>query len=1098
MPKNPKIQKVLVLGSGPIVIGQAAEFDYAGTQACRALKEEGVEVVLVNSNPATIMTDKDIADHVYIEPLNIASVTQVIQKERPDSILPTLGGQTGLNLAMNLHEQGILDQYGVRLLGTSPESIRKAEDRQGFKDAMEEIGQPCVTSDVVESVEDAVAFAGRIGYPVIVRPAYTLGGTGGGIAYDEPGLREIADRGIHLSRVGQVLIERSIAGWKEIEFEVMRDSAGNVIQICSMENIDPVGVHTGDSIVVAPTQTLANREYQMLRSASLDIISALKIEGGCNVQLALNPDSFEYAVIEVNPRVSRSSALASKATGYPIAKVAAKIALGYTLDEIPNAVTGKTTACFEPTLDYCVLKIPRLPFDKFATASRTLGTQMKATGEVMAIGNSFEGALMKAIRSLELPVKSLRLPGLDELYTEDIEDRLVNIDDQRLFIVAEALRRGFSPEKINKITQYDLWFLDRFQNIVDMEDRLERGRLDPDTLRQAKEMGFSDAWIAALAGKERAEIKALRERQGLVPAFKMVDTCAAEFEAQTPYYYSTYDAENEAAEPLHLPDVGELAPDIPRAPYLSASQGEAHRTQAAREKRKVLVLGSGPIRIGQGIEFDYCSVHSVWAFKRLGYETIIINNNPETVSTDFDVADKLYFEPLTPEDVEAVVELEKPWGAVVQFGGQTAIKLAKALTDMGVPILGTSSDGVDAAEDRERFDEILQQCRIPRAAGKTVFTTEEALAAAHEVGYPVLVRPSYVLGGQGMEIAYNDRNIVEFMKIINMTEQEHPILVDKYLMGREVEVDGVFDGEDILIPGVMEHVERAGVHSGDSISVYPPLHIEEKHKQTILQYTYDLAKALGVIGLINIQFILYDDQVYVIEVNPRSSRTIPYISKVTGVPIIDLATKVMLGQKLKDLGYGTGIYPEASYYAVKMPVFSFEKLTDVDTGLGPEMKSTGECLGLAESFPQALLKAFKGANMRVPKRDGRVIVTVKDEDKGEIVGIARGMADMGIEILATSGTADALEAAGVQCRRVARVSEAHPNILDMIASGSVDLVINTPTRGRKHSSDGFKIRRSAVEHSVPCVTAIDTARAILTVREQGRSADLRPIDITTI
>ena len=1098
MPKNPNIKKVLVLGSGPIVIGQAAEFDYAGTQACRALKEEGVEVVLVNSNPATIMTDKDIADHVYIEPLNLASVEQVIAKERPDSILPTLGGQTGLNLAMNLYEQGILDKYGVRLLGTSPESIRKAEDRQGFKDAMEAIGQPCVTSDVVESVEDAVAFAASIGYPVIVRPAYTLGGTGGGIAYDEWSLREIADRGIHLSRVGQVLIERCISGWKEIEFEVMRDSAGNVIQICSMENIDPVGVHTGDSIVVAPTQTLANKEYQMLRTAALDIITALEIEGGCNVQFALNPDSYEYAVIEVNPRVSRSSALASKATGYPIAKVAAKIALGYHLDEIPNAVTGKTTACFEPTLDYCVLKIPRLPFDKFTTASRTLGTQMKATGEVMAIGNSFEGALMKAIRSLELPVKSLRLPGLDELYTEEIEERLVNIDDQRLFVVAEALRRGFSPEKINKITKYDLWFLDRFQNIVDMEDALDHGRLDADTLRQAKEMGFSDAWIAALAGKERKEIKALRESMGIVPAFKMVDTCAAEFEAQTPYYYSSYDEENEAADGLHLPRVGELAPHIPEAPYLSAATAAPHRTEGASERKKVLVLGSGPIRIGQGIEFDYCSVHSVWAFKRLGYETIIINNNPETVSTDFDVADKLYFEPLTAEDVEAVVELEKPWGAVVQFGGQTAIKLAQALTDMGVPILGTPADGVDAAEDRERFDEILNQCGIPRAAGRTVFTTEQALSAAHEVGYPVLVRPSYVLGGQGMEIAYNDRNIIEFMRIINQVEQEHPILVDKYLMGREVEVDGVFDGEELLIPGIMEHVERAGVHSGDSISVYPPIHIEDKHKQTILKYTYQLSKALGVIGLVNIQFVIYDDTVYVIEVNPRSSRTIPYISKVTGVPIIDLATKVMLGQKLKDLGYGTGIYPEASYYAVKMPVFSFEKLTDVDTGLGPEMKSTGECLGLAESFPQALLKAFKGANMKAPKRGGRVIVTVKDEDKGEIVGIARGMADMGIEILATSGTADALEAAGVRCRRVARVSEAHPNILDMIASGSVDLVINTPTRGRKHSSDGFKIRRSAVEHSVPCVTAIDTARAILTVRTQGRSADLRPIDITTI
>ena len=1070
MPKNPNIKKVLVLGSGPIVIGQAAEFDYAGTQACRALKEEGVEVVLVNSNPATIMTDKDIADHVYIEPLNIASVTQVIQIERPDSILPTLGGQTGLNLAMNLHEQGILEEYNVRLLGTSPESIRKAEDRQGFKDAMEELGQPCVTSDVVESVEDAVDFANSIGYPVIVRPAYTLGGTGGGIAYDEPSLREIADRGIHMSRVGQVLIERSIAGWKEIEFEVMRDSAGNVIQICSMENIDPVGVHTGDSIVVAPTQTLANKEYQMLRTASLDIISALRIEGGCNVQLALNPDSYEYAVIEVNPRVSRSSALASKATGYPIAKVAAKIALGY-------------------TLDYCVLKIPRLPFDKFTTASRTLGTQMKATGEVMAIGNSFEGALMKAIRSLELPVKSLRLDGLDELYTEEIEERLANVDDQRLFVVAEALRRGFSPEKINKITQMDIWFLDRFQNIVDMEDRLERGHLERDTLYLAKEMGFSDAWIAALSGKTAAAIKALRGELGIVPSFKMVDTCAAEFEAQTPYYYSTYDTENEAAQPHEWGDA-------PVCETLRAA--EAHGYAPDPEKKKVLVLGSGPIRIGQGIEFDYCSVHSVWAFRRMGYETIIINNNPETVSTDFDVADKLYFEPLTPEDVENVVELEKPWGAVVQFGGQTAIKLAKALTDMGVPILGTSSDGVDAAEDRERFDEILQQCGIPRAAGKTVFTTEEALAAANEVGYPVLVRPSYVLGGQGMEIAYHDRNITEFMRIINQTVQEHPILVDKYLMGREVEVDGVFDGEDILIPGIMEHVERAGVHSGDSISVYPPLHIEDQHKETILRYTYELAKALGVIGLINIQFILYNDQVYVIEVNPRSSRTIPYISKVTGVPIIDLATKVMLGEKLKDLGFGTGIYPEAPYFAVKMPVFSFEKLTDVDTGLGPEMKSTGEVLGIAESFPQALLKAFKGANMKVPKKGGRVIVTVKDEDKGEMVGIARGLEEMGIEILATSGTCDALNAAGVPSRKVARVSQAHPNILDMIASGSVDLVINTPTRGRKHDTDGFKIRRAAVEHSVACVTAIDTAHAILTVREQGRSADLRPIDITKI
>ena len=1069
MPKDPNIKKVLVLGSGPIVIGQAAEFDYAGTQACRALKEEGVEVVLVNSNPATIMTDKDIADHVYIEPLNVDSVTQVIQMERPDSILPTLGGQTGLNLAMALHENGTLAKYGVRLLGTSPESIHKAEDRQGFKDCMESIGQPCVTSDVVESVDAAVTFAESIGYPVIVRPAYTLGGTGGGIAYDEPSLREIADRGIHLSRVGQVLIERCIAGWKEIEFEVMRDSAGNVIQICSMENLDPVGVHTGDSIVVAPTQTLANREFQMLRSAALDIISALEIEGGCNVQFALNPDSFEYAVIEVNPRVSRSSALASKATGYPIAKVAAKVALGYTLDEIPNAVTGKTTACFEPTIDYCVLKIPRLPFDKFTTASRTLGTQMKATGEVMAIANSFEGALMKAIRSLELNVRALRLSKLDEYYTDEIEDLLVNVDDERLFVVAEAIRRGVSPRKINSITKMDIWFLNRFKNIIDMEETLIRckGEPDADALRTAKEMCFADSYIGWLCGMEQKDVKALRERYGIVPSFKMVDTCAAEFDAETPYYYSSYDGENEA-------DTGDSG------------------------KKKVLVLGSGPIRIGQGIEFDYCSVHSVWALKRLGYETIIVNNNPETVSTDFDVADKLYFEPLTAEDVQNIVEQEKPWGAVVQFGGQTAIKLAKALTDMGVPILGTSSDGVDAAEDRERFDEILNQCRIPRAKGQTVFTTEEALKAANEIGYPVLVRPSYVLGGQGMEIAYNDRNITDFMRIINQTVQEHPILVDKYLMGREVEVDGVFDGEDLLIPGIMEHVERAGVHSGDSISVYPSIHVEDKHKKTIERYTLDLAKALGVVGLINIQFIIYDDKVYVIEVNPRSSRTIPYISKVTGVPIIDLATKVMLGQRLKDLGYGTGIYREADYFAVKMPVFSFEKLADVDTGLGPEMKSTGEVLGIDESFPQALLKAFKGANMRAPKRGGRIIITVKDEDKGEVTGIARGFADLGVEILATEGTRRTLTEAGVPCTPVARVSEGHPNIMDMIASGTIDLIINTPTKGRKQDTDGFRIRRAAVEHSVGCVTAIDTARALLTARQQGRSRDLQAIDITKI
>ena len=1069
MPKYTDVKKVLVLGSGPIVIGQAAEFDYAGTQACRALKEEGMEVVLVNSNPATIMTDKDIADHVYIEPMNIPSVTQIIEKERPDALLPNMGGQTGLNLAMALYEDGTLAKYGVKLLGTSPASIHKAEDRQGFKDCMESIGQPCVTSKVVNTVEDAVDFTNEIGYPVIVRPAYTLGGTGGGIAYDEASLREISDRGLNLSRVNEVLIERCISGWKEIEFEVMRDSAGNVITICSMENIDPVGVHTGDSIVVAPTQTLANREFQMLRSAALDIISALEIEGGCNVQFALNPESFEYAVIEVNPRVSRSSALASKATGYPIAKVAAKVALGYTLDEIPNAVTGKTTACFEPTIDYCVLKIPRLPFDKFTTASRTLGTQMKATGEVMAIANSFEGALMKAIRSLELNVRALKLDKLEGLYTDEIEDLLVQVTDERLFVVAEALRRGFSPQKINHITKMDIWFLDGFKRIIDMEEELKacKGAPDADTLKRAKEMCFADSYIGTLCGMKQSEVKALREKYGIIPSFKMVDTCAAEFDAETPYYYSSYDGENEAV------DTGD-------------------------GRKKVLVLGSGPIRIGQGIEFDYCSVHSVWAFKRLGYETIIVNNNPETVSTDFDVADKLYFEPLTAEDVQNIVEQEKPWGAVVQFGGQTAIKLAKALTDMGVQILGTPADGVDAAEDRERFDEILEKCGIPRAKGRTVFTTQEALKAANELGYPVLVRPSYVLGGQGMEIAYTDRNIEDFMRIINMTVQEHPILIDKYLMGRELEVDGVFDGEDILIPGIMEHVERAGVHSGDSIAVYPPINLEDKHRELILKHTKNMAKHLGVIGLINAQYILYNDDIYVIEVNPRSSRTIPYISKVTGVPIIDLATKVMLGQKLKDLGYGTGLYPEAKYYAVKAPVFSFEKLTDVDTGLGPEMKSTGEVLGLAETYPQALLKAFKGAGLKVPKRGSRVIVTVKDEDKAEMVGIARGFEEMGIEIYATSGTCDALTAAGIECHRVNRVSQAHPNILDMIASGTVDMIINTPTKGRKHDSDGFKIRRSAVEHSVTCVTAIDTARAVLTVREQSRSVDLKPIDITKI
>ena len=1072
MPKYTDIKKVLVIGSGPIVIGQAAEFDYAGTQACRSLKEEGLEVVLVNSNPATIMTDKDIADHVYIEPLNVASLVSVIEKEHPDAILPNLGGQSGLNLAMALYEQGILERYGIRLLGTSPESIHKAEDRQGFKDCMESIGQPCVESIVVNTVEGAVDFANATAYPVIVRPAYTLGGTGGGIAADEEELREIAARGIYASRVGEILVERCISGWKEIEFEVMRDSAGNAITICSMENIDPVGVHTGDSIVVAPTQTLGLREYSMLRNAALDIINALEIEGGCNCQFALNPDSFEYAVIEVNPRVSRSSALASKATGYPIAKVASKVALGYTLDEIPNAVTGVTSACCEPTIDYVVLKLPRLPFDKFTTASRTLGTQMKATGEVMAIGATFEGALMKAIRSLELNVHALRLPKFISLTDDEVRARLKNIDDERMFLVAEALRRGISMEEIYAVTRMDRWFLDRFQAIIDLENEITAAdALTEGLLRRAKEFGFADSLISFLRfghDKNALEIKALRESWGIKPVFKMVDTCAAEFDAQTPYYYSTYDQENEAG---------------------GKDSG----------KRKVLVLGSGPIRIGQGIEFDYCSVHSVWALKKLGFEAIIVNNNPETVSTDFDIADKLYFEPLTPEDVRNVVELEQPWGAVVQFGGQTAIKLAKALTEMGVRLLGTSAEGIDAAEDRERFDEVLETCKIPRAQGTTIFTTEEALAAAHELGYPVLVRPSYVLGGQGMEIAYNDQNIIDFMNIINLTVQEHPILVDKYLMGRELEVDGVFDGEDILIPGIMEHVERAGIHSGDSISVYPPFHVSDKHKQTILENTRNMARELGVVGLINAQYILYNDEIYVIEVNPRSSRTIPYISKVTGVPIVEVATRVILGEKLKDMEYGIDLYPEADYYAVKMPVFSFEKLTDVDIAMGPEMKSTGECLGLAKEYPQALLKAFKGANMKLPKAGSKIIITVNDEDKREIVPIARGFADLGLEIYSTHGTCALLREHGIDAIPVNKIAEGSPNIEDLIRSGEISLCVNTPSnRHESTQSDGFKIRRCAVEHSVPCVTAIDTARAILTVQQSGRSADLVPIDVTTI
>ena len=1065
MPKNPEIKKVLVIGSGPIVIGQAAEFDYAGTQACRSLKEEGIEVVLLNSNPATIMTDKDIADRVYIEPLTVEVVEQLILKEKPDSVLPTLGGQAGLNLAMELEEAGFLRENKVRLIGTTSQTIKKAEDRLEFKQTMEKIGEPIAASRVVENVEDGIEFTKIIGYPVVLRPAYTLGGSGGGIAHNYEELVEILENGLRLSRVGQVLVERCIAGWKEIEYEVMRDSAGNCITVCNMENIDPVGVHTGDSIVVAPSQTLGDKEYQMLRTSALNIISELNITGGCNVQYALNPESFEYCVIEVNPRVSRSSALASKATGYPIAKVAAKIALGYTLDEIKNAITGKTYASFEPMLDYCVVKIPRLPFDKFISAKRTLTTQMKATGEVMSICDNFEGALMKAIRSLEQHVDCLMSYDFTHLDDEELTRQLAVVDDRRIWVIAEALRRGFSYDKIHEITKIDKWFIDKLCILTEMETVLKTQPLTAELLKEAKRIEFPDNVIARLTGKTEEEIKDMRYANGITAAYKMVDTCAAEFAAETPYYYSVFGSENEAIE--------------------------------TNDRKKVLVLGSGPIRIGQGIEFDFCSVHCTWAFAKEGYEAIIINNNPETVSTDFDIADKLYFEPLTPEDVESIVNLEKPDGAVVQFGGQTAIKLTEALMKMGVPILGTSAENVDAAEDRELFDEILEKCGIPRPSGHTVFTAEEAKKAANELGYPVLVRPSYVLGGQGMQIAINDEDVDEFIGIINRIAQEHPILVDKYLVGKEIEVDAVCDGEDILIPGIMEHIERAGIHSGDSISVYPAQSLDDHVKATIVDYTRKLAQSLHVIGLINIQFIVCGEDVYVIEVNPRSSRTVPYISKVTGIPIVPLATRVILGKKLKELGYPTGLAPEADYIAIKMPVFSFEKIRGADISLGPEMKSTGECLGIAKTFNEALYKAFIGAGIKLPKHKN-MIMTLKDADKEEGIEIARRFEKIGYRIYATRGTAKVLQEAGVNAIRTNKIEQESPNLLDLILGHKIDLVIDTPSQGVEHSRDGFLIRRTAIETGVNVLTAMDTARALVTSLENTDIKKLTLIDIATV
>ncbi len=1067
MPKLEGIKRVLVIGSGPIVIGQAAEFDYAGTQACRSLKEEGMEVILVNSNPATIMTDKDIADKVYIEPLTVGVLQHIIEVEKPDSLLPNMGGQAGLNLGMELAESGFLDSHNVRLLGTTAETIRNAEGRQEFKDLMERIGEPCAPSELVENIEDGVVFAEKIGYPVVLRPAYTLGGSGGGIAHDQEELEEILSNGLRLSRVGQVLVERCIAGWKEIEYEVMRDSNGNCITVCNMENLDPVGVHTGDSIVVAPSQTLSDKEYQMLRSSALKIISELGVTGGCNVQFALHPTSFEYCVIEVNPRVSRSSALASKATGYPIAKVAAKIALGYTLDEIPNAVTGKTYASFEPALDYCVVKIPRLPFDKFINAKRTLTTQMKATGEVMSICTNFEGGLMKAIRSLAQHVDCLETGDYDGMSDEDVLDKLDIVDDRRIYLIAEILRRGIaSYDKIHEITKIDEWFIDKIAILVEMEKKLKdcNGNIDKELMKEAKRMEFPDNVIARWTGKTEEEVKQLRYEYGIIAAFKMVDTCAAEFASETPYYYGCFDGINEVEE--------------------------------TSGRKKIMVLGSGPIRIGQGIEFDYCSVHSVWALKQEGYETIIVNNNPETVSTDFDIADKLYFEPLTPEDVENIVRLEKPDGAVVQFGGQTAINLTESLIKMGVKILGTSAENVDAAEDRELFDEILEECCIPRAKGDTVFTTEEALKVANELGYPVLIRPSYVLGGQGMQIAVRDQDIVEFMAVINRYHQEHPILIDKYLMGKEIEVDAVCDGEDILIPGIMEHIERAGIHSGDSISVYPAQRISDKIKRVLVDYTGKLARSLHVIGLINIQFIVYQDEVYVIEVNPRSSRTVPYISKVTGIPIVDLASRVILGAKIRDLGFEPGLAPDAGYLAIKMPVFSFEKLRGAEISLGPEMKSTGECLGIAKTFDEALYKAFLGAGVNLPKHK-KMIISVKDSDKLEAVGVAKRFKALGYEIFATRNTSRVLNENGVLAIPVNRINEEAPTLMDLLLEHQIDLVIDTPTHGDK-MKDGFLIRRTAIETGVNVLTSLDTANALLTSLENADKQHLSIVDVATI
>ncbi|OOB78539.1 MAG: carbamoyl phosphate synthase large subunit [Epulopiscium sp. Nele67-Bin001] len=1060
MPRDLSIKKVLVIGSGPIVIGQAAEFDYSGTQACQAIREEGIEVVLVNSNPATIMTDKEVADKIYIEPLNAQFLEKVIELERPDSLLAGVGGQTALNLAVELHDLGILDKYNVKVIGTQISAIKEGEDREGFRSLMNRINQPVIESKTVESVDDAVLFARTLGYPVVVRPAYTLGGTGGGIAETEQELREISASGLHLSRVHQVLIEKCIKGWKEIEYEVMRDQYGTVITVCNMENIDPVGIHTGDSIVVAPSQTLSDKEYQMLRRASLDIISECDIRGGCNVQIALHPDSFEYAIIEINPRVSRSSALASKATGYPIARVSAKIALGYGLDEIPNTITGKTYACFEPTLDYVVVKIPKWPFDKFYTAQRTLGTKMMATGEIMAIGNNFESAFLKGLRSLEINQFSFEHKKLAECTLDELKQKVVIADDERIFALAEMLRRYYRKEQVCKITGMDIFFVEKFKWIVDQEEKLklmEFENLTPKYVKKLKKRGFSDKAIADFINVSEKEIRELRFKWNIIPGYKMVDTCGGEFEAQTPYFYSTYDEEDEVV---------------------------------VSDRKKVMVMGSGPIRIGQGIEFDYCSVHAIMALKKCGIETIIVNNNPETVSTDFNTSDKLYFEPLTDEDVYHIILKEKPSGVILQFGGQTAIKLAKFCDEMGINVLGTQPKQVDAAEDREKFDDILEQLNIKRPKGKAIWSVEEGLEVARELKYPVLVRPSYVLGGQGMEITFEEQQLEKYLGNAFDRDPNNPVLIDRYLMGREIEVDAICDGEDILIPGIMEHLERAGIHSGDSTTLFPSVNISDDIKGKIINCTKRIAKEFEILGMINIQYIEYKNELYIIEVNPRSSRTVPYISKVTNVPIIDLATKVMLGEKLANLDYGTGLYPEPeNFFAVKVPVFSTEKLPQVEVSLGPEMKSTGEVLGVGKTVEEALYKGFVGAGKKLPSKQGTILATIQRYDQQEFVEIAKKFANIGYKFVATEGTAKQLELAGIEARVIKKLSEGSNEILELIRSGEIDLLVNTPTKGNDSTRDGFKIRRLAIESSLQIVTSLDTLSAMADIAIKGLSAD---------